>query len=336
MCGEADIEYPVALHDLHNDLPFLPENLVPPTSKFQNKKLIASLVNKSNYVIHYRNLKQSLRAGLIVTKIHRVLTFKQSNWLQKYIDLNTSLRQRAANDIEKDFYKLFNNCIYGKTVENVDKRVDVKLVSHWEDHRKRRGARSLIAKLNFKSISIFTDKFAAIQMGRLKAVYNKPIYIGFSVLDLSKLLMYDFYYNYLKRDYGENVSLCYMYPDSFILKIQTDDIYCDMTLNLNKFDTSNFARGNVYNLPIQNKAVLGLFKDELGGKNMTEFVALRAKVYALHVEGRDVKRSKGVKKNVVRDQISLEDYRDCLFNQNLIYRQQNLIKSVKHDILSTE
>lgn len=333
---EVDVEYPVALHDKHNDLPFLPENLVPPTSKFKNKKLIANLSDKQRYVIHYRNLKQALRNGLKIIRIHRVLEFKQSNWLQKYIDLNTCYRQQATDDFNKDFFKLMNNSIFGKTMENVDKRVDVKLITHWEDRGKRRGAGSLISKLNFKNISIFSENFVAIQMEKLRVVYNKPIYVGFSVLELSKSLMYDFYYNYLKREYAEKVCLCYMDTDSFILKVETDDIYCDMKRNIAKFDTSNFSADNIYNIAPQNKAVLGLMKDENSGKLMTEFVALRAKVYALQVEGRQIKKSKGVKKNVVKNEISLEDYKDCLFNKNVIMRSQTLFKSKLHTIHTIE
>lgn len=216
---EVDMEYPHALHDKHNDLPFLPENRVPPTSKFKNTKLLTSLLDKTHYVLHYRNLKQALQHGLKLIRIHRVLHFTQSPWLKKYIDLNTNLRQKAISAFEKDFFKLMNNAVYGKTMENVDKRVDIKLLTHWEDLNHKKGANTFIAKPNFKNISIFHENLVAIQMQRLRVVYNKPIYIGFSVLELSKTLMYDFYYNFLQTTYQDRINLCYMDTDSFILKI---------------------------------------------------------------------------------------------------------------------
>lgn len=331
---EVDVEYPAHLHDKHNDLPFLSENIPPPNAKIRNTKLIANLYNKSKYVVHYRNLKQCIRNGLKVQRIHRILSFQQSDWLKKYIDLNTNLRKQATNDFEKDFFKLMNNSVFGKTMENVDKRVDVKLVTHWDDRGKRRGARSMISKVNFKSISIFTENFVAIQLERLKVVYNKPIYVGFTVLELSKLLMYDFYYDYLKNTYRQKVQLCYMDTDSLILRIETDDIYNDMQYNLTKFDTSNFHPDNIFNIPLQNKAVLGLMKDENGGKIMSEFVGLRSKMYANKVEGKLTKKAKGIKKYVVKDELSLEDYKNSLFNKELLYRQQNLFRNIKHTIFS--
>ncbi|XP_071055118.1 uncharacterized protein [Onthophagus taurus] len=178
-----DIEYPTALHDLHNDLPFLAENLIAPNNRCESeRRLIPNLFDKKNYVIHYRNLKQAVAHGLKVHEINRVLSFRQSAWLKSYIDKNTELRQSAKNAFEKDFFKLMNNSVFGKTMENVDKRVDVRLVTSWDDMhtgkaagRPRLGARSLIAKLNFKSIKVFTETFSAIQMDRLHVVYDKPL-----------------------------------------------------------------------------------------------------------------------------------------------------------------
>nr|XP_022902995.1 uncharacterized protein LOC111415503 [Onthophagus taurus] len=215
---DVDIEYPEAFHDLHNDLPFLTENLIAPNNRCESeRRLIPNLFNKKNYVIHYRNLKQAIAHGLKVRKINRVLSFRQSAWLKSYMDKNTELRQSAKNAFEKDFFKLMNNSVFGKTMENVDKRVDVRLVTSWDDvhtgkvvGRPRLGARSLIAKLNFKTIKVFTETFSAIQMDRLHVVYDKPLYVGFTVLQLSKLLMYDFYYDFLKPKYGEDVLMIYI------------------------------------------------------------------------------------------------------------------------------
>ncbi|XP_071055153.1 uncharacterized protein [Onthophagus taurus] len=339
---DVDVEYPKNLHDLHNDLPFLPENIIPPNGKCESdRRLIPNLLSKKNYIIHYRNLKQAVAHGLKVSSVNRVLSFKQSAWLKSYINKNTELRQMANNSFEKDFFKLMNNSVFGKTMENVDKRVDVKLVTSWDDvhtggrGRPRLGARSLISKLNFKSIKIFTKTFSAIEMERLHVIYDKPLYIGFTVLELSKLLMYDFYYAYLKPKYGEDIRLCYMDTDSFTVQIYTDDIYNEVKLNLDKFDTSNYSPDNQFNIPLQNKAVLGLMKDENCGNIMLEFVGLRSKVYANRVSGeRITKKSKGVRKAIVKRKITFENYLDCLSTKSVLFKKQLIFRSFNHDIFT--
>ncbi|XP_071055501.1 uncharacterized protein [Onthophagus taurus] len=338
---DVDIEYPEILHDLHNDLPFLAENLLPPNGKCESdKRLIPNLFNKKNYVVHYRNLKQAVAHGLKVYKINRVLSFKQSAWLKSYIDKNTELRQSAKNAFEKDFFKLMNNAVFGKTMENVDKRVDVRLVTSWEDicmktGRPKLGARSLIAKLNFKNIKTFTETFSAIQMERLHIVYDKPLYVGFTVLELSKLLMYNFFYGFLKPKYGEGIRLCYMDTDSFTVLINSNDVYTDVKLNLNKFDTSNYSPDNQFDVQLQNKAVLGLMKDENCGEIMEEFVGLRSKVYANRVaDGRVTKKSKGVKKAIVKRKITFENYIECLNSKAVLFRKQLSFRSFHHIIFT--
>ncbi|XP_055902200.1 uncharacterized protein LOC129938580 [Eupeodes corollae] len=146
---EVDLEYPEHLHDIHNDLPFCPENIAIPGSKF--KKLVASFLPKVNYVIHLESLKQALKHGLILKKVHRVIKFRQSKWLEQYISLNTELRKKAKTDFQKRFFKLMNLSIYGKTMENIEKRTDVKIVTRWENKRKSLGARGWIARPNFHS-----------------------------------------------------------------------------------------------------------------------------------------------------------------------------------------
>lgn len=199
-----------------------------------------------------------------------------------------------------------NNAVYGKTMENVDKRVDIKLLTHWEDLNHKKGANTFIAKPNFKNISIFHENLVAIQMQRLRVVYNKPIYIGFSVLELSKTLMYDFYYNFLQTTYQDRINLCYMDTDSFILKIFSEDLYCDIKNNLDKFDTSNFGEDNAYNMPLANKAVLGLFKDENAGKVQSVFIGLRSKMYCNDVEGSLTKKLKASQKVLLKMRLLLK------------------------------
>jgi hypothetical protein len=190
--------------------------------------------------------------------------------VEKYIDFNTSLRTNAKNDYKKDFFKLMNNSVFGKTVENIRNRVDIRLCSNEKKVEK------LIAKPNFESRTIFTENLVAVHMKKTKIVFNKPIYIGMSILDISKNCMYDFYYNVMKNKYNNNIKLLYMDTDSLIMEIKTDDFYSDVKNGLiNEFDISDYSKENIYGIPLVNKKVLGKFKDELCGQIMEEFISLR-------------------------------------------------------------
>ncbi|XP_067126115.1 uncharacterized protein [Centruroides vittatus] len=299
---EVDLEYPKELHDYHSDLPLAPENRIPDGSK--QSKLLTTLYDKK-----------------------KVLEFEQSDWLKKYIDLNTEMRTKATNDFEKDFFKLMNNSVFGKTMENIRNRVDIRLCC------KAKQVEKLIAKPNFKHRTIFTENLCAIHMYKINIVFNKPIYVGMSILDLSKHLMYDFHYNIMKPKYGDNIKLLYQDTDSYIYDIKTDDFYQDMKGMIDYFDTSDYPENNQYGIPRVNKKVLGKMKDENNGKIMREFVGLRAKMYALKVD-QVTKKSKGVKKCVVKNRILFDDYKDCLFNKTEHSRTMNLIRSKKHELYS--
>ena len=164
---EVDIDYPKELFNLHKDLPFLPER------KKVNKveKLICSIEDKEKYVIHIRVLKQALNHGLVLRKVHRVIQFNQEDWLKPYIDMNTKLRKEAKNEFEKDFFKLMNNAVFGKTMENVRNHRDIKLVTT----EKRRI--ELVSKPNYHTTKHFSENLLAIEMKRTKVTMNKPIYI---------------------------------------------------------------------------------------------------------------------------------------------------------------
>lgn len=324
---EVDLEYPESLHDLHNDYPFCAENRSVPYTQNVNK-LLLTLFDKENYVIHYRMLKLALQHGLILKKIHRVLQFQQSDWLKSYIMLNTEMRAKANNDFEKNLYKLLNNAIFGKSMENVRARVDIRLASKWGG---RYGAGAYISKPNFKRSTIFDENLVAIEMEQTGILMNKPISIGMAILDISKVVMYEFYYNFLKAKYGENVCLAYTDTDSFVLHVTTDDFYEDMKQNLERYDTSDYPENNKFQMPRVNKKIPGLFKDELNSVIITKFVGLRSKMYCVKTGHIDkMKKAKGVKKYVVKREICFEDYVNCLENGCVITRNQNSFRSKLH------
>lgn len=333
---EVDLLYPDNLHNHHNDLPFCPEKCIPPGGK--TKKLIANLHNKYNYVIHYVHLKKCLEHGLILRKVHRVITFRQSSYLKQYIELNTKLRQKAKSSFEQDFFKLLNNSVFGKTLENTENRVTVHLVNQWCDQSNRTkkyiSAERLVANPYFHSASILSENLVAIQMKPDQIILDKPIYIGFTVLELSKSHMYDFHYNIVKPFYKDRVQLCYTDTDSFVYKIFTSDFYHDLKYNfLQYFDTSNYNEKNVFKIPIINKKVPGLFKDEMGGIYISDFVGLRSKLYSIKTPNKIIKKAKGVKSCVVRD-LNITDYENTLFSGEVIRRKNIMFKSIKHEIFT--
>ena len=197
---EIDVKYPRKLHDLHSDLPFLPKRM-----KIDKcKKLVCNLLHKKKYVVHIKSLKQALNHGLKLKEIHRIIEFNQEAWLKPYIDMNTELRKVAKTDFKKDFFKLMNNVVFGKTMENIRKHRDIKLVTT----NKRRD--KLVSEPNYHTINYISEDLSIIEMNKTKVKMNKPIYLGLSIFEISKLLMYEFWYDYMKPKYGNNVKLCYM------------------------------------------------------------------------------------------------------------------------------
>ncbi|XP_047039598.1 uncharacterized protein LOC124644335 isoform X1 [Helicoverpa zea] len=333
---EVDLMYPRHLHIDHNDFPFCPEKCLPPGGN--NKKLIPNLYDKYQYVIHYAHLKKCLQHGLVLKKIHRAIEFKQSCFLKQYIDLNTQLRQKAESTFEQDFFKLLNNSIFGKTLENNEQRIDVKLVNKWCDSnnktKKTTCAEKLIASPYFHSASVFSDNLVAIQMKPSRVILNKPIYIGFAVLELSKSHMYDFHYSTIKPFYGNRIQLCYTDTDSLVYKVETNDIYKDFKMHFLKYlDTSNYDSNNEFELPIINKKIPGLFKDEMGGKIIKEFVGLRSKLYCIKTLDKTIKKAKGTKKCITK-QFKMTDYKSVLYNCNVIRKKNILFRSIKHEIFT--
>ena len=322
---EVDLEYPVELHDEHNEYPLAPEGV----KVNGTRKLIPHLGGRKNYVVHHEALRQLVKYGLRITRIHRGIKFRESNFLSRYIASNTRSRTAAKNEFEKDFYKLANNSVFGKTMENVRERSKIRIVNGLEPDK----LLAYIARPNYKGAFQFEESnLVSVNMGESTVMLNKPIYLGQSILDLSKTLMYDFHYDYVKPKYGDNARLLFTDTDSLCYEIKTENFYEDIADDvIAKFDTSNYPKDH----PIagHNKKVLGMMKDEAGGKIITEFVGLRSKLYAYKTQGcGEDKKCKGVKKAVVKNCISLENYKDCLFNDKLHCARFNTFRSRKHEI----
>ena len=327
---EVDLEYPQELWKSHNDYPLAPEKM-----KVSGvEKLISHFKPRKNYVIHYRNLRQCLELGLRMTAVHRGISFNQSPWMGPYIMKNTELRKTAVNSFEKDFFKLMNNSVFGKTIENIRKRQNVFLVDN------RAKAVKLSSRPNFDRATIFDKNLVAIHLKKTEVYFNKPVYVGQAILDLSKLLMFDFHYNYIQRKYSyKRAKLLFTDTDSLMYQINTDDFYADISEDVRiKFDTSDYPPDHKSGiLTGVNKKVIGMFKDEVGGKQITKFVGLKPKLYSFKVEeSSTTKKLKGIKKNVVKKKIEFEDYVRCLFSGEKQMRIMNIIKSENHEIYTKE
>ena len=270
---KVDVEYPKGLHEKHNEA--------------------------------HQGTRSSIKAWSEVKKVHRVIEFRHSKWMKAYIMLNTRLRKAAKNEFEKDCFKLIKISVFGKTMENIRKHKDMKLVRSEKKYLK------YVMKPNFKDGFSFSKHLFAVEIGKTEIKMNKPGYLGQAILDLSKMLMYEFHYDYTRPKYGSKVKFCSMDTGSFVYEIETEDFYRDFAKDVKKrFDTSGYSKDDNRPPPIgENKKVAGLMKDELGGKIMREFVALRAKMYAYRKIDKDLeeKRCKGTKKCLVSEGLMFGD-----------------------------
>ena len=257
--------------------------------------------------------------------------------------MNTELRKNAKNEFEKDFYKLKINSIYGKTIQNDRKHRDIRLVTIEAKRNK------FASEPNYHSTKCISKILLVMETKKTEVKMNKPIYLGQAILDLSKTLMYEFSYDYLKPMYGDKIRLCYTDTDiCFIMHIKTDDFYKDISADVDRwFDTSNFNKNDNRSLEIgKNKKVLGKFKDELGGKIMTKFCVLRAKTYSFLIdeftdddyEKNNIvnKKAKGTKKCVIKREILFYNYIDSLFKNKVLYRTQQRFRSDHHKVYTEE
>ena len=263
-------------------------------------------------------------------KVRRVLLFKQKPFMKIYIDKNTKLRMKAKNAFEKDFFKLMNNSVFGKTIENMRNRINIHLIKDTEE------AEKLVNRPNFDDLKIFDEFLIAIKMKKTKLFFNKPTYVGMSILDLSKTLMYDFHYNYAKKKW-KDVKVLYTDTDSLFYEIETEDFFADIADDVEKrFDTSDFPKDHKSCIPVgKNKKVIEKFKDENGGIIMTEFAALRPKCYSFLLEnGKGEKKAEGIKKCVVKKELNHKNFVNCLLTGKTEIRKQNVIRSHDHHLFT--
>ena len=253
--------------------------------------------------------------------------------MEPYIRKNTELRKTAVNSSEKDFFKLMNNSVFGKTIENIRKRQNIFIIND------RKKALKLSSRPNFDRATIFDKNLIAIHMKKTEVYFNKPVYVGQAILDLSKTLMFDFHYKCIQKKYKDKAELLFTDTDSLIYHINTEDFYKDISSDiLSKFDTSDYPSNHPSGIPTGvNKKVIGMFKDEVAGKQITHFVGLRPKLYSIKIEqNKEVRKCKGIKKSVVKKTMDFNDYVQCLFTGEKEMRTMKIIRSENHDIYSKE
>jgi hypothetical protein len=342
---EVDIEYSNSLHDLHNDYPLAVESLTVTKdmlSPYNNevlinnklthtecKKLVPNLMNKKNYVCHYATLKQYLELRLKVTKIHKILSFEQEPWMKPYIDYNSEMRAKPdATPFDKDFYKLMNNSVYGKTMENVRMHMEAKIINTTEKKDK------MIKNPRLKNWTIWDENYGLFELNKKVVKLNKPIQVGIAVLEISKTLMYDFHYNYFLKKYGaSNVKLLFTDTDSLCYEVRTEDFFDDMIEDSHLYDLSDFPKDHkCYNTT--NKKVIGKFKLETLDDVATEFVGLKSKMYSLLTLNTEKKTLKGMAKCVKENIIKHANYLEVLMNGKVQRESQNTIRSFNHDVYS--
>jgi hypothetical protein len=344
---ECDLEYPEHLHDEHNNYPLAPESRtvlkkeLSPYQTFQLEshnekhseaisKLVPNLYNKEKYVCHIKNLQYYISKGLILTGVYRVLEFNQSDWLKPYIDFNTNKRKQSKSDFDKDRYKLMNNAPYGKTMENMRGRVDIQLYTEEKQALKQ------FSKPQYCEHKIYSKNLIAIKKAPKIVKLNKPVYVGFTVLELSKLHMYEFHYDYIKPKYGVNATLLFTDTDSLCYSIKTDDLYKDNRENADLFDFSNYTQDGYRTCDKTNEKKIGCFKDETDGVPIVEFVGLRSKCYSVLLENDNEKKTcKGIKRSYVKANLKHENYRNCILGAKTDQRQLasfNNLRTIDHKI----
>lgn len=342
--------FPDSIHDIQNDYPMLPERVMVDESSEYNEELCERLNKKSStktvklvphlgvrtrYAVHYRALAQAIKHGFIVTNVHRVIFFKQAPWMKAYIDHNTALRAKTNNDFEKDFYKLKNNAVYGKTIENVRNHMDTKIIreKHSKDENKYR---KYLNDGRLRYAPKLMGGMATFSFSRKEVGLCKPIAVGMAILDISKEAIYSFHYDYMMPKYGvDRCKLLMTDTDSLVYQIFTDDWAADVKPDSHLYDFSNYSKEHSL-FSNDNKKVLGKMKDEFPNEEIAEFIGLKAKMYALRTAIMHEKLvHKGIQKSARTDtgeRLSFDDYKRALDEEKTIPVSMNSIRSFKHSL----
>lgn len=300
----------------------------------KTKKLVYNLLDKKNYICNIRNLQYYLKNGVVLKKIHKIVKYKHSAWLKPYIDFNTNQRKNSKNDAEKDFWKLLNNSVYGKFLQNDRNHADITLTTDVKKYNKIANSKF------FKNKIDINDDLKLLERFKSHVKLNKPIQVGAIILDYAKQIMYEHFYK-LKDFYNDKIKLLYMDTDSLIYHVQTDDVYEDIIKQKDLYDLSNYDKGfktisgkNVFDAT--NKAVYGKFKNEIPNDEIIEFITVRSKVYSFISEKEISKQKiKGVKKSAMKN-IKHEDFKSCLFNNTTKFEKFNCIKSKNHKLSTVQ
>ena len=342
---EVDLDYPECLHTLHEDFPLAPEfieldyeNLSPYCKKIYkqnsgNKKYLESkLLNtfhpRKNYVLHFKNLKLYLNLGMTLKKIHRVLCFTQKTFIKPFIELCTKARQSSKTNFERDQFKKVANSTYGKTIQNVRNYLSVKL------NTKEKQLLKHTSDPNFKNFVILDENLVQTNHFTPVILHDKPIFVGFTILELSKHFMYDFFYNKLLKNSPCKIQLGFSDTDSFLIKVSESKAFLD---HIEPFmDFSNYSTSHPF-FSTKNKGKLGYFKDELQGKLVcTEFIGLRAKCYALKLKQDatiiEKKTCKGLGRIAIKNKLKFKHYKQCLLRGKPKRFNFHSIRSKKHNI----
>lgn len=299
--------------------------------KDQCAKLVPSLMPKQDYHVHILMLQQLLKQGWQITKINKILRFDQSAFMEPFITHNTNRRVQCSknkDDAGVNLYKLLNNATYGKTMENVLNRFDGKLVL--TDKKFIKIVRSPLMR-DFKR---FSPNAGIAIMDKSTVLLDKPMYIGAAVLELSKVIMYNYFYKLVDFYGSDRVNLIFTDTDSLCMEIQTNDFYEDMLCNAPLYDTANYPKDHKLYNPANDK-ISGLFKDETAGVPIDEVVALRSKCYSiLQSDNKEKKTCKGVNRSVKNIEISHNTYKDVLFTKNNLKVTQKGFVSSAHDMFT--
>lgn len=346
---ECDLEYPANLHKLHADFPLAPHRHkvrlteLSPTARqicernnlkhsVGTEKLMTTFLPRKAYVVHFRNLQLYVKLGMKVSRIHRGIKFKQSPVFKEYIEFNSTKRALATNSFDTDYYKLLSNSLFGKTIERPEKRCRVVLTSDPKKHQK------LVGSPCYKASKIIHPKLVGVTLSYPAVKVKKPFYVGMAILEIAKVWMYSFHYEVMKAHFGSSLQLLYTDTDSLLYEVTHPHVYKELGKLSSFFDFSNYPVDH-HLFSADGKREPGLFKDEVGGRIITEFVGLRSKMYSFKVEGEggmveENKTAKGVKASVIKRQLHHEDYKNCLFEQSQLEHNFNHITSKSHSVVT--